>query len=47
VKWKTIYEQVGEIHRMVYSSNNEEEESDFSKNSNRAKIKGDVDYKMD
>jgi hypothetical protein len=29
MKWKTIHEPVGTIHSRVYSSDNEEKESDF------------------
>jgi hypothetical protein len=47
MKWKTIHELVGAIHRIIYSSNNEVEESDFPKGSSGAEVKEDVDYKGD
>jgi hypothetical protein len=47
VKWKTIYEPVGIIHRRIYSYNNEVEELDFPEGSNGVEVKEDVDYKGD
>jgi hypothetical protein len=47
VKWKTIHEPIGAIHRRVYSSNDEEEESDFPEDSNKVEVKEDIHYKRD
>jgi hypothetical protein len=45
VKWKSVHERIGTIHRRVYSSDNKEEESDFPKGSNKEEVKEDVDYR--
>lgn len=47
VKGKTIHELVVAIHKRVYSSDNEEEEWNFLKDSNKVVVKEDVGCKGD